>query len=117
MSTSVTGTVPSTVATPSPNAISETFPGSRTGTGRFVVANPIGTGAVISDISADDVINIANAPAPALGTTKATTALSLADFNLFVGQMISAVDELDTRIRNIVSVTTSPTCPGTITTP
>ena len=100
---------PGVAPTTPTNAISRSI-GSATGTS-WPIIFPLGSGAGTLTAGAGDGGLDLSIPVMPLGNTATSnTALSIADFNLFRLQSIQAIDALDNKIREMLSVT-APTCP------
>ena len=101
-----------TAPTPSSNPVSDSL-GDRTAGASpgYPILFPLGTSATtISLISGvTDGLSFPTSTTTSLGTLASNTALSIADFNIFRGNVIQAVDILDQKIRDILAIT-PPSC-------
>ena len=95
--------------TPSPNAVSASL-GDRTTPG-YPILFPLGTAAepVTLQSPGTDGLSFPTGNSAIIGSSPASHALSITDFNLFRTNVIQAIDILDQKMRDILAVT-EPTC-------
>ena len=102
----------STAPTPSPNAVSAPL-GDRTAgaTPGYPIVFPLGTAAeaVTLQSPGTDGLSFPTGISAIIGSSPASHALSITDFNLFRTNVIQAIDILDQKIRDILAVT-EPSC-------
>ena len=100
-----------TAPTPSPNAVSEKIGDTTEGSKSYPILFPVGSGSSISlTTGLTDGLWFPTGTTVSSGATSSSAALSITDFNIFRGNMISALNVLDQKIRDILDVT-KPTCP------
>ena len=103
-----------TAPTPSNNPVSDSL-GDRTAGASpgYPILFPIGTSPTTPTLIpgvTDGLAFPTRTTTSIMGTLPSNTALSIADFNIFRGNVIQAVDILDQKIRDILAVA-QPTCP------